>query len=123
MKLFAMLGAINMALGVILGAFGAHGLKGKLSPEMLAVFQTGVQYQIYHALGLLLVAALLLPYPQATGLRTGGWLLLAGIILFSGSLYLLALTGAKFFGPVTPIGGVCFIIGWIWIFWAMLKEF
>lgn len=77
MKLFAMLGAINMALGVILGAFGAHGLKGKLSPEMLAVFQTGVQYQIYHALGLLLVAALLLPYPQATGLRTGGWLLLA----------------------------------------------
>ncbi|MGQ4277095.1 DUF423 domain-containing protein [Pseudidiomarina sp. E22-M8] len=123
MKLFAMLGAINMALGVILGAFGAHGLKDKLSPEMLAVFQTGVQYQIYHALGLLLVAALLLPYPQATGLRTGGWLLLAGIILFSGSLYLLALTGAKFFGPVTPIGGVCFIIGWIWIFWAMLKEF
>ncbi|MFC0445680.1 DUF423 domain-containing protein [Pseudidiomarina halophila] len=123
MKLFAMLGAINMALGVILGAFGAHSLKGKLSPEMLAVFQTGVQYQIYHALGLLLVAALLLPYPQATGLRTGGWLLLAGIILFSGSLYLLALTGAKFFGPVTPIGGVCFIIGWIWIFWAMLKEF
>ncbi|MDN7125038.1 DUF423 domain-containing protein [Pseudidiomarina terrestris] len=123
MKLFAMLGAINMALGVILGAFGAHGLKGKLSPEMLAVFQTGVQYQIYHALGLLLVAALLLPYPQATGLRTGGWLLLAGIILFSGSLYLLAVTGAKFFGPVTPIGGACFIIGWIWIFWAMLKEF
>ncbi|MEA3587963.1 DUF423 domain-containing protein [Pseudidiomarina sp. 1APP75-27a] len=123
MKLFAMLGAINMALGVILGAFGAHGLKGKLSPEMLAIFQTGVQYQIYHALGLLLVAALLLPYPQATGLRTGGWLLLAGIILFSGSLYLLAVTGAKFFGPVTPIGGACFIIGWIWIFWAMLKEF
>ncbi|CAB0151771.1 hypothetical protein PSI9734_02138 [Pseudidiomarina piscicola] len=123
MKLFAMLGAINMALGVILGAFGAHGLKAKLSSEMLAVFQTGVQYQIYHALGLLMVAALLIPYPQAAGLRTGGWLLLAGTILFSGSLYLLALSGNKVFGPITPVGGACFILGWLWIFWAMLKEF
>jgi len=90
---------------------------------MVEVFQTGVQYQIYHALGLLMVAVLLIPYPKATGLRTGGWIMLAGIILFSGSLYMLALTGIKFFGPVTPIGGVCFIVAWIWIFWAMLKEF
>ncbi|RUO39601.1 DUF423 domain-containing protein [Pseudidiomarina aestuarii] len=122
MKLFAMLGAITMALGVILGAFGSHGLKERLSADMLAVYQTGVQYQIYHALGLLLVAALMVPYPNATGLRTGGWILLAGIILFSGSLYLLALTGWRFFGPITPVGGVCFIVGWLWIFWAMLKE-
>lgn len=122
MKLFAMLGAITMALGVILGAFGSHGLKDRLSADMLAVYQTGVQYQIYHALGLLLVAALMVPYPNATGLRTGGWILLAGIILFSGSLYLLALTGWRFFGPITPVGGVCFIVGWLWIFWAMLKE-
>jgi uncharacterized membrane protein YgdD (TMEM256/DUF423 family) len=123
MKVFVMLGAINMALGVILGAFGAHGLEKLISPEMLDVFQTGVQYQIYHALGLLMVAVLLIPYPHASGLRTGGWIMLAGIILFSGSLYLLALTGIKFFGPITPIGGVCFIVAWIWIFWAMLKEF
>lgn len=122
MKLFAMLGAINMAIGILLGAFAAHGLKQKLSTDMLAVFQTGVQYQIYHALGLLLVAALMIPYPNAPGLRTGGWLLMAGIVLFSGSLYLLALTGQKFFGPITPVGGVAFIVGWIWIFWAMLKQ-
>ncbi|HET8816238.1 MAG TPA: DUF423 domain-containing protein [Pseudidiomarina sp.] len=122
MKLFAMLGAITMAIGVILGAFGSHSLKDRLSADMLAVYQTGVQYQIYHALGLLLVAALMVPYPNATGLRTGGWILLAGIILFSGSLYLLALTGWRFFGPITPVGGVCFIVGWLWIFWAMLKE-
>ncbi|RUO63511.1 DUF423 domain-containing protein [Pseudidiomarina insulisalsae] len=122
MKVFAMLGAINMALGVILGAFGAHGLKEKLAPQALNIFQTGVQYHIYHALGLIMVAALLVPYPNAGGLRTGGWLLLAGIILFSGSLYLLALTGIRWFGPITPIGGACFIIGWLWIFWAVLKE-
>lgn len=123
MKVFVMLGAINMALGVILGAFGAHGLQKIISPDMLQVFQTGVQYQIYHALGLLMVAVLLIPYPNASGLRTGGWIMFAGIILFSGSLYLLALTGMKFFGPITPIGGMCFIVAWIWIFWAMLKEF
>lgn len=122
MKLFIMLGAINMALGVILGAFGAHGLKRLISPEMVVVFQTGVQYQIYHALGLLMIALLLIPYPQAKGLRTGGWIMLAGIILFSGSLYLLALTGMPVWGPITPVGGACFIIAWIWIFWAVLKE-
>ncbi|MDX1525930.1 MAG: DUF423 domain-containing protein [Pseudidiomarina maritima] len=122
MKLFVMLGAINMAIGVILGAFGAHSLKTWLTVDMLAVFNTGVQYQIYHALGLLMVAVLMIPYPNSGGLRTGGWLLLAGIILFSGSLYLLALTGHKFFGPITPVGGLCFIVGWIWLFWAMLKE-
>lgn len=122
MKLFAMLGAIAMALGVVLGAFGSHSLKASLSPEMLVVYQTGVQYQIYHALGLLLVAGLMVPYPKAAGLRTGGWILLAGIILFSGSLYALALTEWLWLGAITPVGGVCFIVGWLWIFWAMLKE-
>lgn len=122
MKLFAMLGAINMALGVILGAFGAHSLKSILAVEQLTVYHIAVQYQIYHALGLLLVAALQIPFPQSGGLRTGGWLLLAGIILFSGSLYIMALTGWSWLGPVTPVGGACFIIGWLWIFWAMLSE-
>ncbi|WP_411359610.1 DUF423 domain-containing protein [Pseudidiomarina salilacus] len=123
MKVFAILGAINMALGVILGAFGAHGLQHKLSAESLNVYQIGVQYHLYHALGLLMVAVLLKVYPNAKGLRPGGWLLFSGIVLFSGSLYALALTGIKFFGPVTPVGGACFIIGWIWIFWSMLREF
>ncbi|MBY6064332.1 DUF423 domain-containing protein [Pseudidiomarina sediminum] len=122
MKRFAMLGAINMMLGIILGAFAAHGLKSVLTPEALAIFQTGVQYHIYHALGLILVALLQIPYPNSGGVRTGGWLLLAGIILFSGSLYLMALTGITWFGPITPVGGACFIIGWLWIFWAMLRE-
>lgn len=122
MKLFAMLGAINMALGVILGAFGAHSLKSILAVEQLTVYHIAVQYQIYHALGLLLVAALQIPFPRSSGLRTGGWLLLAGIILFSGSLYIMALTGWSWLGPVTPVGGACFIIGWLWIFWAMLSE-
>ena len=122
MKLFAMLGAINMALGVILGAFGAHSLKSILAVEQLTVYHIAVQYQIYHALGLLLVAALQIPFPRSGGLRTGGWLLVAGIILFSGSLYIMALTGWIWLGPVTPIGGACFIIGWLWIFWAMLSE-
>jgi uncharacterized membrane protein YgdD (TMEM256/DUF423 family) len=122
MKLFAMLGAINMALGVILGAFAAHSLKTILAADQLAVYQIAVQYQIYHALGLLLVAGLQIPFPHSGGLRTGGWLLLAGIMLFSGSLYAMALTGWAWLGPVTPVGGVCFIIGWLWIFWAMLKE-
>ena len=122
MKLFAMLGAINMSLGVILGAFGAHSLKSILAVEQLTVYHIAVQYQIYHALGLLLVAALQIPFPPSGGLRTGGWLLVAGIILFSGSLYIMALTGWSWLGPVTPVGGACFIIGWLWIFWAMLSE-
>lgn len=122
MKLFAMLGAINMALGVILGAFGAHSLKSILAAEQLTVYHIAVQYQIYHALGLLLVAALQIPFPRSSGLRTGGWLLVAGIILFSGSLYIMALTGWSWLGPLTPVGGACFIIGWLWIFWAMLSE-
>ncbi len=122
MKLFAMLGALNMAMGVILGAFAAHTLKQQLSADMLAVFQVGVQYQIYHALGLLLVSLLLLYFPNAKGIRTGGWILLAGIILFSGSLYLLSLTGISWFGPVTPVGGAAFIIGWLWIAYAVIRA-
>lgn len=122
MKVFAMLGALNMAMGVILGAFAAHTLKQQLSADMLAVFQVGVQYQIYHALGLLLVSLLLLYFPKARGLRTGGWILLAGIVLFSGSLYLLSLTGISWFGPVTPLGGAAFIIGWLWIAYAVIKA-
>lgn len=122
MKLFAMLGALNMAMGVILGAFAAHTLKQQLSADMLAVFQVGVQYQIYHALGLLLVSVLLLYFPNAKGLRTGGWILLAGIILFSGSLYLLSVTGISWFGPVTPVGGAAFIIGWLWIAYAVIRA-
>lgn len=100
------LGSGLMFLAVGLGAFGAHALKSRLSPEMLAIFETGVKYQVYHALALLLVAALRGPSKAA-------WCFTAGIALFSGSLYLLALTGEKKWGAVTPLGGLLFLIGWL----------
>jgi uncharacterized membrane protein YgdD (TMEM256/DUF423 family) len=102
----ARLGAGGMFLAVGLGAFGAHALKARLSPEMLAVFETGVKYQVYHALGLLLLAALRGPSKAA-------WCFTAGIVIFSGSLYVLALTGVKKWGAVTPVGGLLFLIGWL----------
>lgn len=100
------LGAGLMFLAVGLGAFGAHALKSRLTPDMLAVFETGVRYQVYHALALLLLTSLRGPSKAA-------WCFTAGIALFSGSLYLLALTGARKWGAVTPIGGLLFLIGWL----------
>lgn len=104
--LWIRLGAGFMFLAVGLGAFGAHALKARLSPEMLAIFETGVRYQVYHALALLLLAAL-------RGPVKAGWCFTAGIVLFSGSLYILALTGVRKWGAVTPIGGILFLIGWL----------
>jgi uncharacterized membrane protein YgdD (TMEM256/DUF423 family) len=105
-------GAVFMALAVLLGAFGAHALKKILSPEMLTIYQTAVQYQFYHALGLLAVGIIGLHYPSKW-IRLAGIFLIAGIVLFSGSLYVLALTGVKILGAITPIGGVSFVIGWV----------
>ncbi len=96
---------------VMLGAFGAHALRAKLTPEALAVWQTAVQYQFYHALGLLLVAVLL-RQDEGVWLRAGAVAFAAGILLFSGSLYGLALGGPRWLGPVTPLGGLAFILGW-----------
>ena len=121
MKTFLVIGALAMALGVILGAFGAHGLKNKLTPDLLAVYQTGVEYHLYHALGLILVGVLINQFPQVSGLHTGGWLLLAGILIFSGSLYVLAITGLRWLGAITPIGGTAFIAGWVWIAWSLAR--
>lgn len=100
------LGAGFMFLAVGLGAFGAHALKNRLTPDMLAVFETGVKYQVYHALALLLLAAL-------RGPNKAAWCFSAGIVLFSGSLYILALTGVRKWGAVTPIGGLLFLAGWL----------
>lgn len=122
MKTFLIIGALAMALAVMLGAFGAHGLKHRLTPELLAVYQTGVEYHFYHALGLLLVGVLIQQFPQLSGLQLGGWLLLAGILIFSGSLYVLALTGIRGLGAITPIGGTAFIIGWLWIAWSLIRA-
>ncbi|MBI3289623.1 MAG: DUF423 domain-containing protein [Elusimicrobia bacterium] len=105
---WARVGAAAMFLAVALGAFGAHALKGRLAPEMLAVFETGVRYQAYHALALLLLAAL-------RGPSKAGWCFTAGIIVFSGSLYVLALTGVRQWGAATPIGGLLFLAGWLYL--------
>ena len=106
-----LVGAVAGFLGVGLGAFGAHGLRGRLTPDMLAVFETGVRYQMYHTLAILLTGAIL---PRFGGwlIHAAGWFFVAGIVLFSGSLYALALTGVTVLGAITPIGGLAFLAGW-----------
>jgi uncharacterized membrane protein YgdD (TMEM256/DUF423 family) len=111
-KNFLLIGAVLGFLGVALGAFGAHGLRSRLSPEMLVIFETGVRYQMYHVFALLIVAAAIGHAGQARLLTISGWSFIAGILVFSGSLYALALTGTTTWGAVTPIGGLGFLIGW-----------
>jgi uncharacterized membrane protein YgdD (TMEM256/DUF423 family) len=107
------IGAIAGAVGVALGAFGAHGLKDRVSPDLLAVFETGVRYHMYHALALVAVGLLMTRGTAGWLVSTAGVLFLAGIIIFSGSLYAMTFTGARWLGAVTPLGGVCFILGWV----------
>ncbi len=111
-RIFLTLGAINAFLCVAFGAFGAHGLKQRLSVDMLAVYQTGVQYHFYHALGLIAVGLVLLHLPKSRLIVLSGWLMLAGIVLFSVSLYALSLTGLRGLGMITPFGGVAFLSAW-----------
>ncbi len=100
------------ALGVVAGAFGAHALRGQLDPALMSAFETGVQYHLLHSIALLGVAWLASRSPGAAS-ATAGWAFVAGIVLFSGSLYLLALGGPRWLGPITPLGGAAFIIGWV----------
>ncbi len=112
------LAAVLMFVGVAAGAFGAHALRARLTPDALSIWQTAVQYHLWHALGLLAAGLLLLQRPDSAPLGVASWLFVAGIALFSGSLYALALTGARGFGPVTPIGGIAFLAGWAAMAWA-----
>ena len=114
-SVFLFLGAISALIGVGMGAFGAHGLKAILSPEMLTVYQTGVTYQMWHALGLIGIALIRQRVPESKLLSWAGWLMFIGIFLFSGSLYLLVLLDLKWLGMITPIGGVSFITAWLLI--------
>lgn len=116
-RVFFSVGAVFGALGVAAGSFGAHGLKGWLSPEMLVVFETGVRYHLVHALALLAVAWASTRWTSAA-IRAAGWLFVAGILVFSGSLYVLTLTGIRAFGAITPFGGVAFIAGWLLLAWG-----
>jgi uncharacterized membrane protein YgdD (TMEM256/DUF423 family) len=114
-RVFITIGALRGFLAVALGAFGAHSLRDRLTPDMLQVFQTGVTYQMYHALGLIAVGILLARFSVdgSAWLTGSGWLFLAGSILFSGSLYALSLTSTTWLGAITPLGGVAFLLGWL----------
>jgi len=123
MPFFIIAGAVNAAIAVAFGAFGAHALKEKLSEHYLAVWETAVQYQMFHAIGLLVIGILMSSslFGASTQLTWAGYLLLGGIIIFSGSLYVLSLSGIGILGAITPIGGVAFIAGWIMLIIAAVK--
>ena len=121
-KLIIMLAGINGFLAVSIGAFAAHALRGKLTPEMLNTFQTGVQYHMYHALALFGIGVLMVNFPAANLLRISAYLMLAGIVLFSGSLYLLSISGIRWLGAITPLGGVCFLIAWALLIWFAARQ-
>lgn len=122
MKALLLLGAINGALAVMLGAFGAHGLKNRVDASMLQTWSTASEYHFYHALALLLTGLLAKQFSAAAGLVTAGWILFAGMLVFSGSLYLLVLSGQRWLGAVTPLGGTALIIGWTWLAWSLYRN-
>jgi uncharacterized membrane protein YgdD (TMEM256/DUF423 family) len=111
-RLFFALGASSALIGVAAGAFGAHALKARLTPDMLAVFEVGVRYQMYHAFALIACAWAVTKWPGAL-VNTSGWLFVVGTIVFSGSLYALALSGVRWLGAITPFGGLAFLAGWL----------
>jgi uncharacterized membrane protein YgdD (TMEM256/DUF423 family) len=119
-RLFAGLGALVAFLAVAFGAFGAHALRARLTPEDLAIFETGVRYQMYHAFALLAVAWASSRWPGGLT-HAAGWAFFAGILIFSGSLYVLVLSGQRWLGAVTPLGGVAFLAGWLLLAWRILR--
>lgn len=121
-KIFLFLGGANAALVVVLGAFGAHALKSRLSSDMMAIYHTAIQYHLFHALGLIAIGLVAAWWPGSGFLKWAGWTMLAGIVLFSGSLYFLSLSGMRWLGAITPLGGVAFIAAWILFCIAALKA-
>lgn len=121
-KIFLVLGGLGMLLAVAMGAFGAHALKKTLAPDLMAIYETAVHYHIYHALGLLVVGLLALHLPEAVLPRWAGILMVAGLVLFSGSLYVLSLSGARWLGAVTPFGGAAFMAAWLLLAIAVART-
>jgi uncharacterized membrane protein YgdD (TMEM256/DUF423 family) len=121
-RLFLVCGALGAMLAVILGAFGAHALQARLTPQLMATYHTAAQYQFYHSLGLLVIALLALRAPAIPGLRWAGVLMIVGIVLFSGSLYALCFTGVRGLGAITPLGGVAFIAAWATLALGALRS-
>ncbi|MFT4826261.1 MAG: uncharacterized membrane protein YgdD (TMEM256/DUF423 family) [Halioglobus sp.] len=122
-KLFIFLGSVSAMLAVMFGAFGAHALKSRFDEYAMGVFETAVQYHFYHSFALLAVGVIALSQPETALLKTSGWLFLLGLIIFSGSLYILSLTGLRWLGAVTPLGGLAFIAGWACLAAASWKSF
>lgn len=120
-RLFFALGCAFAFFGVALGAFAAHALKGRVEPDLLAIFETGVRYQLVHALALLAVGWACTRWPGRPVIASG-WLFVAGTILFSGSLYLLSLSGMRWLGAITPIGGLVWLAGWMCLAWAACRS-
>ena len=121
-RLFLTLGCIAALLAVAIGAFGAHGLKARIAPGLMPGYKTGVEYHFYHALGIILVGLAAFHLPESAYLRGAGWTMLAGIVLFSGSLYLLALTDLGWLGAITPVGGAAFLAAWTLFAAAVVKA-
>ena len=120
-RIFFVIGALSAFIGVAAGAFGAHGLKSRISSEMLSIFEVGVRYQLYHAFALISAAWALSKWPSPL-IKTSGWLFLIGTILFSGSLYLLSVSGVRWYGVITPLGGLAFLAGWACLAWAVWRA-
>lgn len=112
-KVFLILGAVSAFMAIALGAFGAHALKARLATDLLAIFHTAAQYHFWHALGLLIVGILALRFPDLALIKWSGWLMVAGTVVFSGSLYVLSLTGLRILGAFAPLGGVAFLAAWV----------
>jgi uncharacterized membrane protein YgdD (TMEM256/DUF423 family) len=121
-RLFSAIGCVAALLAVVIGAFGAHALKAHIAPELMAVYKTGVEYHFYHALGLIMVGLAGFHLPQSAWLKSAGWAMIAGIVLFSGSLYLLCLSGQTWLGAITPFGGAAFITAWALFATALIKA-
>jgi uncharacterized membrane protein YgdD (TMEM256/DUF423 family) len=121
-RVFAFAGALSALVAVAAGAFGAHALRARLTPDLLSVFETGARYQMYHALALLAAAWLVTVRPGSNAPVWAGGLFLLGTVVFSGSLYALALTGQRWFGAITPVGGVAFLAGWGCLAWGALAR-
>ena len=121
-KLWLTVGSVGMLLAVAMGAFGAHALKKTLTPDLMAIYETAVHYHVYHALGLIAIGLLALHLPATTLLRWAGVLMAAGLVLFSGSLYALSLSGIRWLGAITPIGGTAFLAAWSLLAAAVMRA-
>jgi uncharacterized membrane protein YgdD (TMEM256/DUF423 family) len=120
-RILFVLGALSAFIGVAAGAFGAHGLKSRISAEMLSIFEVGVRYQMYHAFALIAAAWVQSKWPSSL-VKSGGCLFVIGTILFSGSLYLLSISGMRWLGAITPLGGLAFLAGWVCLAWAAWRA-